>query len=74
MLRLLDPLAFGNAGAKVVAEALKVNRSVHTIAINNKELDLSTFKDGKTTELDLQNRGYQAQEAIIIAALLAVCT
>ena len=51
---------------------LQSNTALQSITINGK-LSLVEFRDGKTQTLDLSRKGFEGEEAIIIAALLEVC-
>ena len=50
---------------------MQMNTTMREITINAK-LSLTEFRDEKTQELDLSNKGYGNEEAIIIGALLKV--
>ena len=53
------------------ATLLQDNKTLESITINGK-LDLASFRDGKTQSLDLSQKEYRSEEAIIIGALLKV--
>jgi hypothetical protein len=40
----------------------------------NGKIPVASFRDEKVTELDLENKGYEAADGIIIASLLKVVT
>ena len=51
----------------------QTNTTLREITINGK-LSLVEFRDEMTQELDLSSKGYSNEEAIIIGALLEVCS
>jgi Leucine-rich repeat (LRR) protein len=61
------------AGAVALGEAIMENTTLKTLIING-EIPVSQLRgdDEKCTELDLNNKGYEDADAIIIASLLKV--
>eukprot|EP00808_Paulinella_micropora_P021553 g62136.t1 len=70
----LDSNKIGDDGAKEIAAALKVNQSIKRIYIQGDWIPVASFRDGKTTNMDLSRKGYNELSAIIIASLLTVNT
>eukprot|EP00808_Paulinella_micropora_P022812 g78450.t1 len=62
----------GPQGAKHIAEAIQVNQSIEQIWIQGNWIPVASFRDGKTTNIDLSRKNYGDLDAIIIASLLKV--
>eukprot|EP00808_Paulinella_micropora_P023617 g11890.t1 len=62
----------GPAGAEAIANMLKVNQSIERIYIQGDWIPVASFRDGKTTDMDLSGKSYGDLDAIVIASLLTV--
>eukprot|EP00808_Paulinella_micropora_P027526 g945.t1 len=71
-LRRLDVSynSIGIDGAKAIGNALEVNQSIERIYVQGDWIPVASFRDGKTTKMDLSGKGYDELSAIIIASLL----
>eukprot|EP00808_Paulinella_micropora_P029632 g44727.t1 len=62
--------SIGAKGALHIAKALEVNQSIEQIWIQGHWIPVASFRDGKTTNIDLSRKNYGDLDAIIIASLL----
>eukprot|EP00808_Paulinella_micropora_P031611 g59094.t1 len=62
----------GQAGAKKMVKALQVNKSIERIHMQLDCIPVASFRDGKTTKIDLSAMKYNDGDAIVIASLLTV--
>eukprot|EP00808_Paulinella_micropora_P020740 g14005.t1 len=68
----LEGKDIGPSGAKHIAKALQVNQSIERMYIQGNWIPVASFRDGKTTSMDLSHEGYDSRSALVIASLLMV--